>query len=285
MANWSTQTPNTPDTSFYTGSLTKQFTAMSILMLQYQGKLDISGLVCTYITPCPPPWADVTVKELLTHTSGIPYVPNGGYPTDVSPSVWIASFDTVPLDFPAGSAFEYCNVCYQVLGYITQLVSGLPFSQFVQENILDPLHMTESGFDEAPYYASPSSAIGYSSWQVSAETLGWDPDVNWSFRNASGLLYSSVKDLNRWDQALSTDFLLPQSVLAQAFTPYVTATSVPGSQYGYGWFISQAPITRHTLIWHDGVLDGFQAFNGLYVNDHITLVILSNLSTVDAISL
>lgn len=94
-----------------------------------------------------------------------------------------------------------------------------------------------------------------------------------------------MKDLNRWDQALSTDFLLPQSVLAQAFTPYVTATSVPGSQYGYGWFISQAPITRHTLIWHDGVLDGFQAFNGLYVNDHITLVILSNLSTVDAISL
>lgn len=163
MANWSTQTPNTPDTSFYTGSLTKQFTAMSILMLQYQGKLDISGLVCTYITPCPPPWADVTVKELLTHTSGIPYVPNGGYPTDVSPSVWIASFDTVLLDFPAGSAFEYCNVCYQVLGYITQLVSGLPFSQFVQENILDPLHMTESGFDEAPYYTSPSSAIGYSS--------------------------------------------------------------------------------------------------------------------------
>lgn len=284
LANWSTRTPNAPDTRFYLGSVTKEFTAMAVLILQQQGKLSISRSICSYITPCPSPWRAVTLKELLTHTSGIPELDDAQL-SGASPAAWIASFDSAPLEFTPGSAFDYCSICYQILGYVVQRVSALPYSQFVEEKILKPLHMTASGFDPDTYYATSKAATGYASWQSSAERLGWEPDTPWSFLNASGLLYSTVEDLNRWDQALSSGTLLSQAALTQAFKPYVTATLFPGSQYGYGWFISQSPVKGHTLIWHDGVIDGFRAFNGRYIDDNVTIVILSNLATTDVVAL
>jgi CubicO group peptidase (beta-lactamase class C family) len=284
MANWSNQTPNTPDTRFFLGSVTKEFTAMSILILQEEGKLQIKNLLCTYVPNCPAPWQAITVQEVLIHTSGIPQLDTSDL-SGASPAAWIASFDNAPLEFAAGTEFDYCSICYEVLAYVVQQVSQVPFDQFVQQMILTPLNMTETGFDPNAYYASPTGAIGYANWQSSAEQLGWGLGSQWDFLNGSGLLYSSVKDLYLWDQALYTSKLLPQQVLQQAFTPYTTADLFPGSQYGYGWFISKAPVPGHTLIWHDGVIDGFRNFIGRYINDDVTIIIQSNLASIDVVGL
>jgi CubicO group peptidase (beta-lactamase class C family) len=116
--------------------------------------------------------------------------------------------------------------------------------------------------------------------------VGFQADPQWSFLFGSGLLYSSVNDLYRWDQALYTTRLVSQATLNQIFTPYANASPLfSGSAYGYGWFITQAPIQGHRLLWHDGVIDGYRNYIGRAVDDGVTVIILSNLTTLDAISL
>jgi CubicO group peptidase (beta-lactamase class C family) len=283
-ANWDTATPNTPDTRFFLGSLTKAFTAMALLILQEQGKLHVEDPICTYIPNCPPPWQALSIHELLTHTSGIPQLDDAQL-SGASPAAWVASFANAPLQFRPGGEFQYCSICYQILAYVVQQVSGMPYSQFVQQAILDPLHMTSSGFDARAYYAQPSGALGYESWQVKAPQDGFLVSPQWSFLFGSGLLYSTVNDLYRWDQALASDTLVSQATLTKIFTPHVNATLFPGSTYGYGWFITQAPVPGHRLIWHDGVIDGFRNFIGRYVDDHVTIIFLSNLTTLDLVAL
>src|SRR5262249_30172235 len=153
----------TPDTRFFLGSLTKEFTALAILQLQQQGKLRIENSICNYVTSCPPQWQAITIKELLTHTSGI-QAPTTSQLSNASPDAWIASFANPPLQFTPGQMYSYCSVCYQILGYIVQNVSGQPYSQFIQQMILDPLQMTSSGFDVGTYYADPNHADGYETW-------------------------------------------------------------------------------------------------------------------------
>ena len=284
MANWDSQTPNTPDTRFYLGSLTKAFTAMAILMLQEQGKLHVQDHLCTYIPNCPVPWQPISLQQVLTHTSGIPQLSDAQL-SGTSPEAWIASFNNAPLQFTPGGEFQYCSICYQILAYVVQQVSGIPYTQFIQQMILDPLQMSETGFDVNAYYALSVGALGYESWQVKAVPVGFQTTPQWSWLFGSGLLYSSTSDMYRWDQALYTTKLVSQATLNQIFTPYVNATLFPGSQYGYGWFITQAPLPNHRLIWHDGVIDGFRNYIGRAVDDDVTVIILSNLTTLDAITL
>lgn len=284
MANWQNSTPATVNTRFYLGSITKEFTALATLILQAQGKLHVSDRICTYIANCPPPWQPVTIHNLLTHTSGIPELDDAQI-SSTSPQDWINSFDTSSLQFEPGSQFDYCSTCYQILAYVVQQAAGVPYSQFVQQMILNPLHMNRSGFDTTSYYARPDSAIGYESWQVNAPTVEEHADPHWSFLFGSGLLYSTVEDLYRWDQALYHNTLVSQQTLARAFTPYVAATFFPGSRYGYGWYLAPSPVQGHRLIWHDGMLDGFRNYIGRYVDDDVTIIFLSNLSTVDVVGL
>ena len=269
MADWSKQVSNTPHTTFYLGSTTKQFTAMAILILQAQSKLQVHDHICSYLAPCPHTWQQVTIHELLTHTSGIPEFDH----TDVSnayPQSWITDFDDVPLGFAPGSEFSYCNVCYQILGYVVEKVSGEPYCTFLQQTIFDPLQMKNSGCEQ-PYLSIPDHAIGYASWRVQDVPIGLDAGLQWSFLCGAGLLYSTVEDLFRWDQALSSHTLISQQVLDEAFTPYVPS-QYAGSSYGYGWFIAKAPIAGHGLTWHDGRVDGFRTYNGLYLDDGVTSI-------------
>ncbi len=282
MADWSKQVPNTPQTKFYLGSTTKQFTAMATLILQDQSKLHVHDQICSYIAPCPQAWQQVTIHELLTHTSGIPEFDHTSL-SNASPQTWINDFDDVPLGFAPGSEFSYCNVCYQILGYIVEKASGEPYCTFLKQTIFDPLQMKNTGCD--PHYLSlPDRAVGYASWRVQDVSIGWDAAPQWSFLFGAGLLYSTVEDLYRWDQALSSHTLISQQVLDEAFSPYVTS-QYAGSSYGYGWFIAKAPIPGHRLIWHDGRVDGFRTYNGLYLDDGVTIIFLSNLSTLDELAL
>jgi CubicO group peptidase (beta-lactamase class C family) len=143
--------------------------------------------------------------------------------------------------------------------------------------------MRNTGFD--PRYPSlPNHAVGYASWRVKDIPITWDMAPNWSFLFGSGLLYSTVEDLYRWDQALYTHTLVSQHTLDEAFTPYV-ASQYAGSSYGYGWFIAKAPRPGHRLIWHDGRVNGFRTYIGRYIDDRVTIIILSNLSTLDEMAL
>ncbi|HAG97765.1 MAG TPA: hypothetical protein DDW33_09285 [Ktedonobacter sp.] len=283
VADWDDQAPNTPHTRFYLGSTTKQFTAMAILILQERGKLHVHDHLCSYIAHCPAAWQPLTIHELLTHTSGIPQLDDSQL-SGASPEAWIASYDTVPLAFAPGSHFDYCSVCYQILGYVVQQASHQPYNVFLQQAIFDPLQMKDTGFD--PNYLSlPDHAVGYAAWQVKAVTLGWSLASQWSFLSASGLLTTTVEDMYRWDEALDTSDLVTQQTLDEAFTPYVAESQYPGSGYGYGWFIAKAPKTGHPLIWHDGRIDGFRTYNGRDPDDQVTIIFLSNLATLDELAL
>ncbi len=282
MADWDQHVPNTPHTKFYLGSTTKQFTAMAILILQERGKLHVADSLCSYIPHCPPPWRLVTIHEVLTHTSGIPELASSSL-SYASLFAWIASFDTVPLVFTPGSEYSYCSICYQILGYVVEQASGEPYSTFLQHAIFDPLQMRNTGFDTR-YPSLPEHAVGYASWQVKDISITWDVTSQWSFLFGSGLLYSTVEDMYRWDQALSTHTLVSQHTLDEAFTAHVTS-QYAGSSCGYGWFIAKSPTPGHRLIWHDGRVNGFRTYIGRYIDDRITIIILSNLSTVDELAL
>jgi CubicO group peptidase (beta-lactamase class C family) len=282
MADWDEHVSNTPHTKFYVGSITKQFTAMAILILQEQGKLHVQDHICSYIVPCPAQWQPLTIHHLLTHSSGIPDLDDSSL-SYASPKAWIASFDGVGLVFTPGGQFSYCNVCYQILAYVVEQVSGEPYSTFLQQAIFDPLQMQNTGFD--PHYLSlPDHAVGYASWQVKDISIGEDVAPQWSFLFGAGLLYSTVEDLYRWDQGLYANTLVSQETLNEAFTPYLPS-QYPGSSYGYGWFIAKAPTPGHRLLWHDGQIDGFRNYIGRYIDDQVTIIVLSNLSRLDELAL
>src|SRR5215831_379687 len=185
MADWDDQVPNTSQTKFHVGSLTKQFTAMAIMILQEQGKLHVQDLLCMYIPNCPAAWQPVTIQQILTHTSGIPQL-DSPVPTS-SPQDWFARYNNVHLAFAAGAQFSYCNVCYQILGYIIERVSREPYSIFEQQAIFNRLQMRNTGFDP-DYLSLPDHAIGYQDWQVKADPDDLPVPLNMTFLYASGLL-------------------------------------------------------------------------------------------------
>jgi len=294
MADWDDQVPNTPHTKFHIGSLTKQFTAMAIMILQERGKVHIQDALCTYIPDCPTAWQPVTIQELLTHTSGIPQLDSP--PPTSSPQDWFVRYNNVHLAFAAGAQFSYCNVCYQILGYVVQQVSSEPYSEFVQQAIFNRLQMRNTGFDP-DYLSLPDHAVGYQDWQVKADPDDLPLPPEMSFLYASGLLYSTAQDLYRWDQALSQHTLVSQQSQEAIFTPYVSSCPQNGPeefcpdfsslQYGYGWFIAteSTPTSQRQVIWHYGALDGFTAYIGRYPDDKVTIIVLSNLQKLDVFAL
>ncbi len=239
--------------------------------------------LCSYLENCPAAWQPLTIHNLLTHTSGIPQLDNSQL-SGASPEAWIASYDGVSLAFTPGSQFDYCSVCYQILGYVVERASGEPYSKFLQQSIFDPLQMKDTGFDQN-YLSLPDHAVGYADWRVNAVTLEWPITPQWTFLFGSGLLQTTMEDMYRWDQALYTNTLVSQQTLDEAFTPYAPASQYVGSGYGYGWFITNSPVQGHRLIWHDGRIDGFRTYIGRFIDDRVTIIFLSNLATLDELSL
>jgi CubicO group peptidase (beta-lactamase class C family) len=260
---------NTPRTRFRVGSITKQFTAMAILILQSQGRLDVLDPICKYIEDCPAAWEDITIHHLLTHTSGI--TPMVGYSGSlpITPAELIALFKDSPLDFQPGERFSYSNCAYWVLGYIIEQASGQSYEDFIQKAIFKPLNMHDSGFDQD----ARGLAVGYKNqYTISVPSGGSDS----SFVYSAGAIYSTVEDLLHWDQALYTDQLIPQDLINQMFAPQIIMyPDLAGSMaYGYGWFI-QGDLGRQ-MVWHGGAIEGFRSVILRYPDERITIIILSN---------
>jgi CubicO group peptidase (beta-lactamase class C family) len=276
LADRAQKTPNDPQTRFAIGSNTKQFTAAAILLLEVQGKLKVTDLICAYIAQCPSAWGVITIKELLTHTSGIPdyvntlpdFVGYAGPP--LTPLQIIAHFRDLPLEFVPGTTWKYSNSGYFLLGYIIEQVSGLSYEAFLQKNILTPLNLSDTGYNHNSNGVATGYPDGYSSTPIEPE-LSWLP-------YAAGALYSTVEDMNRWEQALTTDALLPAASRAEMFAIQMAITDPAAppmyAGYGYGFFIGTD--SGRPIIWHGGAVPGFLSIEARYPVDDVTVIILGN---------
>ncbi len=271
LADRANDVPNTPQTRFQIASLTKQFTAMSILILQEQGKLNVQDLLCSYYPDCPDAWQGITIHQLLTHTSGIrtftqiPAYADWGT-TPKTPDEIIAFFRDEPMVFQPGESWAYSNSGYILLGWLIEDLSGLSYGEFLQNYIFAPLQMNDSGYDPD---IVEGMAVGYYD-KTSEPSFQGSPSVGFS----CGGIYSTVEDLYLWDQALYTEQLIPQAALDAVFTPYAAAFDSPVPNYGYGWLIEKQD--GHRVYYHQGATDGFKAYIMRFPDDRITIIILSN---------
>ncbi|MBV9787121.1 MAG: beta-lactamase family protein, partial [Chloroflexi bacterium] len=255
-ANLEQATRNTPQTKFQIASISKQFTALAILVLQEQGRLDLHQPLNALVPADMPAWQDVTLHHLLTHTSGIPDLPF--WPTyidptrngPITPAYLRELFGGMRLISAPGATFAYSNWGYILLGYVIEQISELPYAEFLQRWIFAPAGMTGSGYADRTRVL-PGRAASYA---IERGEL-----VNASFLDledayAAGGLYSTVEDLLRWDRALSSETLVTVASLAAMVTPHVAVGD--GSSYGYGWQIG-ARFGRRVQF-HGGRIDGFR---------------------------
>ena len=268
--------PNTERTQFRIASISKQFTAVAILLLHSQGRLDVRDHLCDYISDCPPAWADITLHQLLTHTSGIRgHYDDPTYPawqaTPETPAEVMQRFADWPLEFAPGTSWKYSDSGYLVLGRIIERVSGMPYGQFLQENIFASLDMRDTGYLHATHLAS-----GYGNSYELTPAEAADPSVDY----AAGGLYSTVGDLYLWDRALFNDQFLSPDLRELAFTPYETMPGFGGSEeasYGYGFMLGQLrqPYGQ-PFIAHGGRAEGFSAMNAYFPDEQVTIILLGN---------
>jgi D-alanyl-D-alanine carboxypeptidase len=260
----------TPDMKFRVGSLTKQFTAAAILQLQEAGKLSIDDPISKYYPEAPQTWAKITLRHLLTHTSGIlSYTALPGFfareaREPHTPEELIKLTRDKPLQSEPGSKYEYNNTGYIILGYVIEKVSGQPYAQYLQQHVFTPLGMSGSGYDD-PAPIIKGRAAGYARGPDGAWRNA--PFIDMSVPYAAGSLYSTVNDLLVWDQALYGARLLKPDSLQAMFTDY-------GHQYGFGVHIDQK--WDQERIWHNGIINGFSASLQRYPKSRITVVALSN---------
>lgn len=273
MANLEHDVLNTPQTKFRLGSITKQFTAMAILMLQEQGQLNVQDSVCDYMPSCPEAWQPITIHHLLTHSSGIPNFtdfPDFDEMMASTVSGTINTFRDKPLRFAPGTKFSYSNSGYIVLGLIIEQSAGNPFyGAYVRENIFQPLNMMSTGYDQNSRVLS-DRASGYV--RMDPNTLRNADYLDMSVPHAAGALYSTVEDLYLWDRALYTESLVSQSSLNMMFTP-------DKDEYGYGWLISEMLNRKVTA--HNGGINGFATSIARFVDDDVVIIVLSNIEDTD----
>jgi CubicO group peptidase (beta-lactamase class C family) len=274
MANFEWAIPNTPDTKFRLGSITKQFTAMAILELERQGKLQVTDPVCTYVDPCPEKWKPITIHNLLTHTSGIPNFTS--FPeydktkrTESPPAKTLERFRDKPLDFEPGEKFSYSNSGYVLLGFIIEKVTGGKYEDFLQKNIFGPLSMNDTGYDHGETVML-HRASGYAR---EGKTLKNAPFLDMSIPHAAGSLYSTTSDLAKWDAALTAGKLIPKESMEKYFTPFKAT-------YAYGWDVQ----TRdgHKVMSHGGGIDGFATMIVRIPDERLLVVTLSNVVPSEA---
>jgi CubicO group peptidase (beta-lactamase class C family) len=259
---------NTPNTKFELASLTKQFTGAAILILMQTGKLNLDDPLTKYFRQTPESWKQITIKQLITHTSGLPNNElrdfNKGICVPYTEEELLATFKNRPLKFKPGTDWAYTNTEYYLLAYIIRSVSGETYADFLIHNVFQPLGMNASGFSSTLAIV-PQMAEGYSRDGTSLRHRDY---FDRSLEIGAGGIYSTLSDLLRWNEALNGEKLLSQKSLDLMFTP-----SFPGN-YGFGWFIEKKPRTK---AYHEGSDPGFSAFEIRYPEEKAFVVVLSNL--------
>lgn len=281
MANMEWDIPNKPNTKHRLGSITKQFTAMLILQLAAENKLDLQAPITTYLPDYPKETGDkITTHHLLTHTSGIPNYTS--FPdffqnesrNPYTPDEFVKKFDAKSLDFEPGEKFSYSNSGYFLLGVIIEKVTGKSYEQMLNDHIFSPLNMTDSGYDNHDDILK-NRATGY---EKNGNAFVNSKYLDMSIPYAAGSLYSTVEDLYKWDQALYTNSILPKEYMDMYFKPYISAFG--NNSYAYGWGVGKSPIGKSTdsiyTISHGGGINGFNTIISRAPSDKSLVVLLNN---------
>jgi CubicO group peptidase (beta-lactamase class C family) len=270
FANLEWDVPNTPTSKYRLGSLTKQFTAACILLLEERGKLKIDDPVKKYMPDAPAAWDKVTIFHLLTHTSGIPsftgfpdYAASEPFPS--TPEKLVARFRDKPLEFQPGEKWNYSNSGYVLLGYLIEKISGQTYSQFVQENIFTSLGMKDSGYDSNSAIIAHRAA-GYTPIPNGIKNAGY---IDMTIPLSAGGLYSTTEDLLRWEQGLMGGKLLSPASLQKMTTPF---------KQDYAFGIGVHTEKGHKIIDHNGGIEGFNTILQYYPESKLTIIVLANLN-------
>lgn len=270
----------TDNTVFELASLTKQFTAAAIMLLVQENKLKLSDPIKLYLDSCPANWDAVTIRHLLTHTSGLPAIGTGysGFLTlnheqylqllwvKLSKEVSFSTMKTDTLNFIPGTRFSYSDVGYELLGHIINKVTG-SYRDFIQKNIFDKAGMKDSYIlDQTAVH--PFEARGYTlrNGEIVNIRRTWDIEIP----SHSGV-FSNVKDLSRWDSVLNTESLLSNHSKNMMWTS-TQLNNGDYSDYGFGWFTKRT--SNHWLVSHNGIT-GTEYIK--YVSDSMSVIILTNL--------
>jgi len=270
MASLEWAVPNTPETKFRLGSLTKQFTAALVLLLQQDGKLNVNDPVSKYLPDAPKTWEKITLASLLGHTSGIPNFTNdkdfGTWSASArTPAEEIAYFRDKPLDFEPGAKFDYSNSNYEVLGVVIEKVSGKHYGDLLRERIFEPLGMHDTGLDNDELIL-PKRAQGYA---PSPHGLIAARSESMSVPWAAGSIYSTTGDLLKWERGLFGGKLLSPASLV--------AMTTPGKgRYGFGVGIDERDGSR--VIGHGGGIEGFNTQLTYLPDRQLAVVVLANVN-------
>ena len=273
LANVEHQIAVKPEIVFQSGSVGKQFAATAVMMLVEEGKLSLDDKLTKYFTNLPATWANIHVRHLLTHTSGL-----GDYPSDFNLRLdytedeLLARVTSTPLGFQPGEKWSYSNLGYLTLGILIGKVTGKFYGDFLQERIFKPLGMTTARIiSEADIITN--RAAGYRLVDHQLKNQDWvSPTMN---TTADGSLYLTVYDLAKWDAALYTENLIKRADIEQMWTP-VTLNSGKTHPYGFGWVVGD--VRGHRLIQHGGSWQGFHCDIQRYVDDKLTVIGFDNLA-------
>ncbi|MEL6824535.1 MAG: serine hydrolase domain-containing protein, partial [Calditrichota bacterium] len=284
MANFEWQIPNTPQTKFRIGSVTKQFAAALILQLVEDGKIDLQANIRTYIPDYPAKTGDIiTVHHLMTHTSGIPNytsLPSFGdhIRNPYTPDEFVKTFADLELDFEPGSSWSYSNSGYFLMGVIVEKVTGNTWEEELENRILKPLGMTNSGYQNNNDLILQMSS-GYNNTTDSVQPAAY---LDTSLPYAAGMMYSTVHDLLKWDQSLygNGPFKKPQTK-SLMFTKHAKVPGDRANHYGYGFFLHDLEVgdKKIPVIEHAGGINGFSAMFWRMPSVKATVVLLDNASS------
>ncbi len=270
----------TDTTIFHLASVSKQFTAVATLLLEQQGKLSVDEPISKYLPKefkDNPRWEKVTIHQLLNNTSGIPGYDVDENPKEYEPKEIIKEIENKDLKFEPGTAWEYSNSGYALLGVIIEHVSQQSYGDFMKENIFGKLGMSSSGYGSS--YNKEDAAVGYQKGESSSKLSQIDKqEIHLSKAFSSGGLYSCSKDMKLWDAALYDEkFLKPESREKMFKIVEMPPHDKPEARvgYGYGFFLAEDPKVG-LVAFHEGHVPGFASFISRYPKTHDCILVLSN---------
>jgi CubicO group peptidase (beta-lactamase class C family) len=251
----------------------KQFTATAVMMLVEDGKLSLDDKIAKYFTDAPQSWNKITVRHMLTHTSGMTDYPDDfDMRRDYTEDELVQRIKMIPLAFQPGEKWSYSNLAYVMLGVLIHKVSGKFYGDFLQERVFKPLGMTTARVISEVDIV-PNRAAGYRIVKGELKNQNWvSPSLN---TTADGALYLTVYDMAKWDAALYTEKLVKRASLETMWTP-VKLNDGKTHPYGFGWTLAR--VRGHRVVEHGGSWQGFKSQISRYVDDRLTVVVFANVS-------
>ncbi len=272
LANVEHNVPVTAETVIRLGSVSKQFFTTAILKLMEEGKLDIDDSVHKFFPDAPETWRPIQVKHLMSHTSGLKREGPAYNNAIIQPDfVIIKSAYSLPLDFKTGEKYQYCNLAYFMLAEIITRLSGMPWQDYIREKLFIPAGMKNSGMTDF-YPIIPNRASGY----MHRKDVLVNADAMYAVRPSGGFL-STNSDMILWDKALrEKKIILKKENWELLWQSFIKTSDKPGTKeyYGFGWLIDE--LHGRKVVQHGGSNTGFRAYYTRFVNDGLSLIIMTN---------